>query len=91
MLNRRLRITGLASLVAITTLYLDARMSDANAQRQSVGEMRRYMQKKAEENREFHRRNSAERQRMWERANRADEERRRNALTPRRPQTGATR
>lgn len=73
---KRLRTFGLVSLVAVPAFYWDVQ-TEANAQRQSVGEMRRNMQRRAEENRAFHRRNAPLYQQWREQSARQDAEARR--------------
>ena len=49
-----LRAVALATTPAVPALYIDAWQHEAVARRQGIGEMRRNMQRRAEENPEFH-------------------------------------
>lgn len=54
MFIRHLRTVALATTPAVPAPYIDAWQHEAVAQRQGIGEMRRNMQRRAEENPEFH-------------------------------------
>ena len=64
MFSKIARVTFLSAAIGLPTIWIDAVQTEAHAQRQSIGEMRRNMQRRAEENRAFHRRNESQYQ-QW--------------------------